>query len=93
MRLSPEAIASCNAIFAAKRHSVHQIVDAVAQETGISAHDIMGESRKATIARARQIVMYEAHLRGLTLNQIGSAMGRHHTTIMHGIRAERARRG
>ena len=93
MNLSPETVAACKAVFAVKRHSVHQIVELVAQETGIAANAIMGDSRRGPIVRARQIVMYEAHQRGLSLQQIGAAMGRHHTTILHGIRAEQARRG
>ena len=40
MILSPEALAACKAVFAVKRHSVHQIVDAVSQETGEDASAI-----------------------------------------------------
>ena len=91
-QLSPAAIASCKAVYAQNCHTVHQIVDAVAEATGISAKRIMSQRRDAPTARARQIVMYEARQQGLSFSQIGAALGRDHTSVMHGVRAEQARR-
>lgn len=93
MNLSPESIAACKVVFGLHRNRVLELIDAVAAETGIPAKQIRGRCRKAHIVRARQIVMYEARQLGLSLLQIADAMGRDHTTIMHGIRAEQARRG
>lgn len=92
-QLSPEAVAACNAVFAQNRHTVHQIIDAVAEATGIPAKRILGTNRDAPTARARQIVMYEARQAGLSYPQIARAMGKDHTTIIHGVRAEEQRRG
>jgi chromosomal replication initiation ATPase DnaA len=91
--LTPETLAACKEVWNINRHSVHQIIDAVADATGIEARAILGKRRDAPIARARQIVMYEARQRGLSLSQIGNALGRDHTTVMHGIREEEKRRG
>ncbi len=91
--LSPETIAACQEVFNQHRSTVSKIVDAVSEATGIPARHILSQKRTAAVARARQIVMYEARQAGLSLTQIGDAMGRDHTTVMHGIRAEKERRG
>jgi len=62
------------------------LIRIVANRAGITEADILGPSR------LRQFVMYLAHKRGMSLPQIGRIMGRHHTTVLHGVRAEEARR-
>lgn len=73
--------------------AVYAITREVAQGYGIREADILGRSRQALISEARQVVMYRAHKAGFSTEQIGRALNRHHTTVMHGIRAEKARRG
>lgn len=90
--LSPEALAACQAVFAQHRSTVLLIVEAVSEATGIPTQHILSKKRTARIARARQIVMFEARQAGLSYHQIGTALGRDHTTIMHGIRMEKKRR-
>lgn len=90
--LSPETIAACQAVLNQHKGTVAKIVDAVSEQTGIPARLILSPRKDAPIARARQIVMYEARQHGLSLTQIGNAMGRDHTTIRHGIAAEKKRR-
>ena len=92
MILSPETIAACQQVMDARKGTVEKIVVAVAEATGITPRAIYSTNRKAHIVRARQIVMYEARQHGLTLAQIGHALNRDHTTILHGIRAEETRR-
>ena len=93
MNLSPESIAACKVVFGLHRNRVLELIDAVSAETGIPAKQIRGRCRKAHIVRARQIVMYEARQLGLSYPQIARAMGKDHTTIIHGVRAEEQRRG
>lgn len=91
--ISPEAIAACQSVFVQHKNTVLLIVDAVSEQTGIPAKRILSPRRDAATCRARQIVMYEARQAGLSLMQIGDALGRDHTSVMHGIRAEKKRRG
>ena len=90
--LSKEAIDACNAVFVLHRSTVLKIVDAVAEATGIPAKHILSKSRTAPVARARQIVMYEARKAGLSYPQIGRALGRDHSTVVMGVRTEEKRR-
>lgn len=92
MMLSPETVAACASVFVRHRNTVLQIVDAVSEATGIPSRHILGPRRDAPTARARQIVMYEARQHGLSMKQIGDALGRDHTTVVHGIRCEEKRR-
>lgn len=52
----------------------------------IGVGDIYGPSRSRDIAWTRFAVMSEAQRRGYSLSRIGDALGRDHTSIMHGIR-------
>jgi chromosomal replication initiation ATPase DnaA len=90
--LSPEAIAACNQVFIQHRCTVLKIVDAVSEAAGIPARHILSQKRTAAVARARQIVMYEARQAGLSYPQIGMVLGRDHTSVMHGVKREAERR-
>lgn len=92
-QLSTETLAACQSVWSQHRHTVHQIIDAVSEQTGIPAKRILGPRRDAPTARARQIVMYEARLAGLSYPQIGDALGRDHSSVVHGVRVEKKRRG
>lgn len=91
--LSPEAVAACREVFTMHKSTVQKIVDAVSEQTGIPARHILSQKRTAPVCRARQIVMYEARLAGLSYPQIGDALGRDHSSVVHGARAEKKRRG
>ncbi len=90
--LTASDLARCRAI-RAPGDAVAAIVEAVAAETGISAADIRGTRRWANISAARQVVYYAAHRDGVSVPQIAAAMGRDASTVQHGIKAERERRG
>lgn len=66
--------------------SLDDIIAVVAQFYSLKGADIRGSSRKAPIAKARQIVMYLGRdLAKLSCSSIGEQLGnRHHTTILHG---------
>jgi chromosomal replication initiator protein len=67
---------------------VRQIQEAVAARLGLSVDDILSPSRRAPIARARQLAMFlTRELTHLSLPQIAQAFNRRdHTTVMHAIR-------
>lgn len=73
--------------------SVKGLVRAAAISSGLTEADILGPSRQRFVCTARQWVMFEAQAAGFTLPQIGRVLKRDHTTVLHGIRAERKRRG
>lgn len=68
------------------------IVERVAEDAGVKTADILGESRIQPVAHARQRVYAVARDAGFSLTHIARAMGRDHTSIIHGIRAEEKRR-
>ena len=85
-------MAAIRAAYGEKPQILRQIVEAVADATGVSADAILGESRVRRIARARQIVMFVAHRQGLSLTEIGQFLRRDHTSVLHGVRQEAERR-
>ena len=66
--------------------STEDILATVAQYYGIKAADLRGPSRKETLARPRQIIMFLAReVANASLSAIGQDLGgRHHTTVLHG---------
>lgn len=84
---------SCKAIAENRNPIVAEIVSAVSLHSGVSEVAIYGPARHGKVAHARQLVMYVAHRQGLSLPVIGKALSRDHTTVLHGVRAEKKRRG
>ena len=71
---------------------VREAFEEVASMTGVPFHQMIGPDRNKRVSHARQLGMFIARERGATLQQIGNILGRDHTTVMRGIRAEKARR-
>ena len=69
------------------------IIAIVAREMGLKPADLCAPERTASLALARQLAMWFARRHTtLSLPRIGKALGgRHHTTVLHGIRATRKR--
>lgn len=76
-----------------KASPVRRIVRQVASEYNVSPDDILGPCRERVFVVARQEAMRRASDEGLSLVRIGNAMRRDHTTVLHGIRAAKARLG
>ena len=92
--LTQADIDACAAIAMPQSGTVARIVREVSEATGIAPKDIYGPSRKRHIVRARQLVMYAARNNtDMSMQQIGDALRRDHSTVFYGIRAEAARRG
>ncbi len=70
------------------RPTLREIVAEAARDAGLRVDDLTGESRTAPIVDARQQYMYRAaKLTTRSLPQIGAFINRHHSTVIHGIRA------
>ncbi len=66
--------------------SFEGILNSAADFFGVSAAELTGRNRSAKISLPRQVVMYVMREElGASLPQIGLALDRDHTTVMHGI--------
>lgn len=65
-----------------------QILMAVAERLGLKPSEIMGQSRRRELARARQATMFLCRVRlGLSYPELGRIFGgRDHSTVIHGIK-------
>lgn len=93
--LTPDEIKRLRAIAMPGRDAIREIVDAVSEATGFKASDIYSTRRGSpSLAVIRQAVMFHAHEQGLSYAVIGACLGgRDHSTIKHGVDAEKRRRG
>ena len=72
---------------------VHTYINDAALIFNMPVEVLLSKSRVRIVAHARQWVMYEAAAVGISTTKIGRELGgMDHTTVMHGIRAEEARR-
>lgn len=60
-------------------------------DAGVSPSDVMGSSRLAKVCRVRQRLFYEFRADGMSLPEIGRFFNRDHTTVLHGVNAEKER--
>ncbi len=75
-----------------QRPRMQDIVLAVCSTWKVERHELLGRARPKPLADARQATMVLARdIAGLSYPAIGIALGRHHTTIMLGVRAVRAK--
>lgn len=66
---------------------LHEAVERVSELLGdVSTEEIMSPNRSFRVASARQLVYWHLYYHGLGLSEIGRAMGKHHATIMYGVR-------
>lgn len=68
--------------------TIRRVISRTARHFGLVADDLVGPSRRKTVAHARGMAMYLArYMTGASLAAIGRSFGgRDHTTVMHGIR-------
>lgn len=68
--------------------SLARVIRAVARHHDIPVEELLGSSRRRTVAVARSVAMYLARrVTGSSLQAIGAACGsRDHTTVLHGVR-------
>ncbi len=69
----------------AERTSLDRVLQAVAAHYRLSVAELASRRRTKAVALARQMAMYVAReLSDASLGQIGSALGRDHSTVVHG---------
>lgn len=71
---------------------IARIIKDVALATGFTPRQIVSQDRTKAIVHARHLAMFEAKEAGASLEEIGRAFGRDHTSVIHAVRAERERR-
>lgn len=62
------------------------IIYAAADLYGVSIDQVLSTSEEIHVVRARQAAAWLMHRQGLSYPQIGRALKRHHTTMMHAVR-------
>jgi chromosomal replication initiator protein len=69
------------------------VIKATADHFGTTVPELLSHSRWQPLSRRRQVAMYVARkMTGRSLEFIGHKIGdRHHTTILHGVRAVKSR--
>lgn len=67
--------------------TVDDIINEVGRIFNVTPADIKSEKRNSNIVLARQVTMYVIHeTMSLSLQDIGTAFGRHHTTVMYALK-------
>ncbi len=67
------------------RTSLDRVLQVVAAHYRLSVSDLANRKRTKIVVQARQMAMYAAReLSDASLSQIGQALGRDHSTVMHG---------
>lgn len=62
-----------------------EIVKIVCKVTGVSVRELMSQRRTQRISDARHIAAFELHRYGLNMLEVGDALHRHYTTIIHSL--------
>ena len=65
-------------------------INHAAEHHGVTAAEIKGRSRLGHVVAARQDVFLELREAGWSFPRIGMAMGRDHSTVMHGVARARS---
>lgn len=55
-------------------------------EFGVCADELKSSTRKANVSTPRKVLMYLLRQQGWTLEAIGALLGRHHSTVLYGVR-------
>jgi len=79
-------------IFAPHMTEADRVLSRIAAEAGLTVKELRGPRQSRRFAWPRQRAYTELAELGLSLPQIGRKMGgRHHSTVLYGIRAHEAR--
>lgn len=92
--ITPELVATAlsDVEVAAPAHTLEQILELVASAYGLSRAELSRRSRERRLARPRQIAMYLCRrYTDASLAEIGRALGRDHTSVLHATRVVEAR--
>jgi chromosomal replication initiation ATPase DnaA len=67
---------------------IRDIIRGVCLREGIAKDEFFSSCRQRRLAKVRWEVCHTAHNAGFSLQQIGLAIGRDHTTVLHHLRRE-----
>jgi chromosomal replication initiation ATPase DnaA len=67
---------------------VAQYAAEAAADNNVDPADVMGTARTASFVRARCHMWRRLYEDGFSMAEIGKAVGRHHTTVMHALRKD-----
>lgn len=67
------------------RERTHAAINEIAQEHGYTVEDILGPSRLKRLVAVRRLCILMFRDRGFSTIEIGRAMNRCHTTILHAL--------
>lgn len=90
--LSEEDLKRCRVITLGNSDLIKSIALQVSKKCDVPLQAIYGKSMAKPTVAARHLVMYLAHMAGLSYPAIGKAMNRDHTTVMDAVKREKARR-
>lgn len=62
------------------------MLEALACDAGFSVAQLKSRDRKASVCRARHMVMYQLRQQGFSLPEIGALLDKDHTSVLHAIR-------
>jgi chromosomal replication initiation ATPase DnaA len=62
------------------------LVRSISTESGMQLADILGPNRSRRLFHVRRTIALEARERGYSFPQIGRALNRDHSTIVHAVR-------
>ena len=65
---------------------VREIVDKIAEESGVSAELILSDKLARRFVILRHLAMWRSREEGLALTEIGEVFNRDHTSVINGIR-------
>lgn len=65
---------------------VSRIIDTAADLYGVDVDEVLSTSRNDRVVRARQAACWLLRGHGMSLPEIGKAIGRDHTTVLHAVR-------
>lgn len=91
--LSQADLARCQTFSRSDRARVIDIIQAVAEASGVPVDHIIGVRRDPQTSRARWLVCYLAHVEeGIPALAVARVLRKHHTSVLYGAEKERQAR-
>jgi chromosomal replication initiation ATPase DnaA len=63
--------------------SLLEIIGTACKESGVNPRALLSEGNQAQLVAVRRVIVERARQRGFSYPQIGRALGRHHTSVLH----------
>ena len=76
-----------------KKYGLLECVERVCKARHVPLEEVLGDTQRPFIAHVRHEVWATMHVMGLRYCEIARLFGRHHTTVLTGVRRHGARTG